>query len=170
MSQEPQGCLPRLLALLFGRREQGSPAHRNQLPRVQVNKYFFSDAETNFYRVLQTVVAGRAVILAQVSLKQLLWFPGNSQSNPGRGTWQNKINARSLDFVLCNPTTLRPLVAIELDDATHATPKRQTRDDEVELLLEAAGLKLLHVLASRTYDTRELSAAIVPHLPSFKKA
>ncbi len=165
MSKEPHGCLPRIIALLFGRRQQSLPGPGNQLPRVQVNKYFFSDAEINLYRVLQKVTAGRAIILVQVSLRQLLWLPGKNQSNPGRAIWQNKINSRSLDYVICHPTTLRPLVAIEMDDATHANPKRQTRDEEIELLLEAAGLPLVHVLASRNYDTRELHASLAPHLP-----
>jgi very-short-patch-repair endonuclease len=69
-----------------------------------------------------------------------------------------------VDFVVCDPATLRPRVVIELDEPTHARPERQERDEVVEALLEKAGLAYVRVLTSRGYDTRELSATILPHL------
>ena len=114
--------------------------------------------------VLVRVIGGRGHVLAQVSLRQLLWLPGTNQSNPGRSTWQNKIAAKSVDFVVSDPATLRPLVVIELDEPTHARPARQDRDEDVETMLRAAGLPYLRVLTSRTYDTRELAAVVAPYL------
>ena len=55
------------------------------------------------------------------------------------------------DFVVCDIATLRPLVAIELDEPSHARPHRQTLDDdEVRYLLAAAGLPMLSVITART--------------------
>jgi very-short-patch-repair endonuclease len=123
-----------------------------------------SNAEADFFRVLTRVVGSRGHILAQVSLRQLLWMPGNNQTNPGRATWQNKIAAKSLDFVVSDLATLRPRVVIELDEPSHARPERQTRDEDVQTILEAARLPVLKVLTSRNYDTRELAATILPYL------
>lgn len=159
----PRGCLG-FLFTLFG--DKSVNDHRSAMPKVIVNKYFVSNAEADFFRVLHRVVAGKAHVLAQVSLRQLLWFPGNNQSNPGRGTWQNKVAAKSVDFVLCDPATLRPRLVIELDEPTHARPERQTRDDDVHAVLEAAGLPMIRVLTSRAYDTRELVAVLTPYLHS----
>jgi hypothetical protein len=78
-----------------------------------VNRFFVTDAEANFFRVLRAVVGQRGHILAQVPLGRLVFFPGNNQSNPGRSAWQNKVSQKSIDFVVCEPQTLRPLVAIE---------------------------------------------------------
>lgn len=130
-----------------------------------VSTKFVSPAEANFFRVLRHVVGDRGHVLSQVALNRVLFFPGNTRSDPGRAAWRNKVARRSLDFVVCDAATLRPLVAVELDDATHAEPSRQTRDAEVDALLEAAGLPLVRVLPDRTYDARELEAAIGPHLP-----
>jgi hypothetical protein len=162
MDNGPAGCLGFVFRLLgFG---SARPAPVSTLPKVQVNKFFVSNAEGDFFRVLKRVVGERAHVLAQVSLRQLVWFPGNNQSNPGRATWQNKVAAKSVDFVLCDPSTLRPKVVIELDEPTHARPARQTRDDEVEAILQAAGLPVVRVLTSRGYETRELEAALQPYL------
>ena len=104
MSQ-PKGCLLGWLFTLLGDRP---PASAPPLPNVMPNKFFITDAERAFFLVLRQVTGTRAHILAQVSLKQLLYLPGSNTSNPGRSTWQNKINQRSLDFLLLHPQTLRP--------------------------------------------------------------
>ena len=162
MDHQPAGCLGFVFRLLGLGGTRTAPA--TALPKVQVNKYFVSNAEADFFRVLQRVVGSRGHVLAQVSLRQLVWFPGNNQSNPGRATWQNKVAAKSVDFVLCDPSTLRPKVVVELDEPTHARPARQTRDDEVEAILQAAGLPVVRVLTSRGYETRELEAELQPYL------
>lgn len=161
MPNRPSGCLG-FLFRLFGL-GGGAPQPTTAMPRVQVNKYFVSDGEAGFFRVLRKVVGERGHVLAQVSLRQLVWFPGNSQSNPGRQTWQNKVAAKSVDFVVCDPASLRPKVVIELDEPSHARPERQTRDEQVESVLEATGLPVVRVLTSRNYDTRELEAALGPY-------
>lgn len=66
--------------------------------------------------------------------------------------------------MLTDPVRLRPLVAIELDEPSHARPSRQTRDDNVERICAAAGLPLVRVLTSRSYNTAELAAALEPFL------
>ena len=72
---------------------------------------------------------------------------------------------RHVDFVVCDVATLRPLVAIELDEPSHGRPERQTRDDDVRAVLAAAGLPLLGVLTSPSYDNRELEASLAEYLP-----
>ena len=151
-----------MLKLLgFASSEQAPTA---AMPEIRISDRFMSPAEANFYRVLIKVVGDRGHVLAQVSLRQLLYLPGSNKSNPGRAAWQNKIAARSVDFLVCHSSTLRPLVVIELDEETHTKPERQTRDEEVEAVLRAAGLPLLRVLADRSYDTRELDATLAPYL------
>ncbi len=162
MDNERVGCL----GFLFRIFRSGATVNRAgaALPKIQLNKFFVSNAEADFFRVLKRVVAERGHVLAQVSLRQLVWLPGNNQSNPGRATWQNKVTAKAVDFVICDPSTLRPLAVIELDEPTHAEPRRQTRDEEIEAVLQAAGLPLLRVLTSRAYETRELEAVLAPYL------
>jgi hypothetical protein len=54
--------------------------------------------------------------------------------------YTNKIDRKHVDFVLCNPETLRPLAGIELDDKSHERADRRQRDSFVEGVFEAAGL------------------------------
>lgn len=161
MSEEKVGCLGFLFRVFQGP-TSAKTTDTASLPKVMVDKFFITDAEADFFRVLRAVVGDRGHILAQVSLKQLLYFPG--KRDPGRQRWQNKVAQKSVDFVICDPNTLKPKVVIELDEPSHARPERQTRDDEVEAILKAAGLPVVRVLTSRAYDTRELEAAIGGHI------
>jgi len=162
MSSQPVGCLGFIFRLFP--QPSAEPPRGAGLPKVMISNRFVTSAEADFFRVLQRIVGPRGHVLAQVSLKQLLFLPGNYQSNPGRASWQNKVDKRSIDFLICHPATLKPLLAIELDEPSHSRPERQSRDAEVEGLLIAADLPFIRVLAGRTWDTRELDDVISPHL------
>lgn len=163
LSTGNRGCLFGWLADLLRGSGDAAASDSPLLPRVIVNKKFVTPAEADFFRVLKVVVGVRGHVLAQVSLRQLLWFPPG-QDRSVLQTWRNKVGQKSVDFVVCEAGTLRPLVAIELDEPSHAEPRRQGRDEDVEQILAAAGLPLVHVLTSRGYETRELEAAIGPFL------
>ncbi len=175
MSQSNIGCfgmLLRLLGLAPQRRGhedvRGRPsdAPAASLPPVMVNKFFVSPTEGHFFRLLRNSVGPRGHVLAQVSLGRLLYLPGGNANNPGRASWSNKVARKSVDFVVCDATTLRPLCAVELDDATHGRAARQQRDAEVEQLLAAAGLPLERFRVSRQYDERDIRARISRHMTS----
>jgi hypothetical protein len=134
------------------------------MPKVLLSNRFVTDAEADFFRVLRAVVGGRGHVLAQVSLGRLLYFPGSNATNPGRGHWWNKVAQRSVDFVVCDPSTLAPLLAIELDEPSHESPSRRRRDEEVNALLQAAGLPVLRIPTARNYNTRRLADEVLRHL------
>lgn len=57
-----------------------------------------------------------------------------------------------MDFVLCDPETSRPIIAIELDDPSHARPDRIERDEMIDKAFKDAELPLLHIRAAYRYD------------------
>jgi hypothetical protein len=62
--------------------------------------------------------------------------------------------------VLCDRNAVRPLLAIELDDSSHNRADRKARDAFVDSALKAAGLPIIHVPASASYNAKKLAAAI----------
>ena len=69
----------------------------------------------------------------------------------------NRINRKHVDFVLCDPKTMQPRLAVELDDKSHSSPDRQERDEFVDSVFQIASLPLVHVPARLAYSTEELS-------------
>jgi predicted RNA-binding Zn-ribbon protein involved in translation (DUF1610 family) len=81
-------------------------------------------------------------------------------------TYTNKIDRKHVDFLLCNPKTLQPLVGIELDDKSHQKSNRQERDEFVEKVYTAAKLPLVRFPAQRSYSTSELEMVLKQYLGS----
>ena len=151
-----RGCLG-FLAGLFGKRSQEA-----EVPKAayRLRDDFLSAAELSYYRVLSTAVAGRAVVLAKVGLADLFFVPRGEGST---GAW-NRIARKHVDFVVCAPETMRPLVGVELDDRSHERADRVERDGFVDEVFRSAGLPLMHVPVRSGYSVAELQAALAPYL------
>jgi hypothetical protein len=113
--------------------------------------------ERAFLPALQQACADRSLIFTQVQLSKLIYPRAGI---PRWQSYQNKIDRKSVDFVLCHPTTLVPQLIIELDDKSHTREDRQQRDDFVNRALNAAGIPLLRIPAAPTYNPAALEQKI----------
>jgi len=75
-----------------------------------------------------------------------------------------RIAEKHVDFLLCNPQTIKPIVGIELDDEGHEQQNRKERDRFVKKVFEAAGLPLVHIPVQPKYNTYELAKRLAPYL------
>lgn len=158
-TREPQGCLFGWLTALLQGRDAGESV-QPQLP-YRKKDYFFSQAERSFYGVLVNAVAGEFVVLSKVRLADVVYV------EKGTGAWQsffNRIQSKHVDFVLCMPELIQPVLVIELDDRSHDRDDRRRRDAFVDEALAAAGLPILHVPARQKYSPIELKAGIADRL------
>jgi len=120
--------------------EVAGPAPAGPLP-YRKRDYLLSSAERAFYDALVPAAGPDLVVFAKVRLDDLFWLPNNTAA---RQSWRNRIAAKHVDFVLCSRPTLTPVLAIELDDASHAQDARQARDAFVDRVYATAGLPVLH--------------------------
>jgi very-short-patch-repair endonuclease len=119
-----------------------------------------SQGEMAFYIKLRQAVEGRWSIFSKVRLADLLKVKSTLSKT---GTWQNKINQKHIDFVICDHETLVPKLVIELDDATHQRVDRKLRDEFVDAAFSSAKLQLVRVKAQADYkidDIKKLLGAI----------
>lgn len=73
--------------------------------------------------------------------------------------WFNFINRLSYDFVICR-TDGTPIVAIEIDDASHAQPSRQEADKRKDLATTAAGMAMLRWAVDEVPSSAEITSQI----------
>ena len=155
--EKPKGCLIAIFnALGLSPSHGNEPAQDETLP-YERNNELLTAAERLFYGVLVEAVANRHLICPKVRLADLLLIRKGTQR---RQKYFNKIQAKHVDFVLADPQTLRPLLAIELDDASHQRRSRQERDTFVEMACDAAGLPILRVPAKAAYNAQDLARSI----------
>lgn len=165
------GCAA-ILSRLFATTPKSTIPEPEPLPPYRLRDDFLSPAELNFYRILQQTLGDKVVICLKVSLGDL-FYPktGNRSYNQ---TYRNKIDRKHVDFLLCDPKTMRPIIGLELDDASHEQRARQERDDFVEQIFAVAGLPLFRQPVRASYNTRDLLAklealtglALQPNAPS----
>jgi hypothetical protein len=116
-----------------------------------------STTERFFYLALYKAVQQRVHIFPKVRLIDIVKVrPGVDKPQ----AYKNRIIQQHVDFVLCERDTFKPLLVIELDDASHRNPQRQERDYRKDRILEAAGLPILRYPAKGNYNTGEVARAI----------
>ena len=125
-------------------------------PPYEKRQSLLTDSELKFFGVLQDA-SGDWVICSMVRIADLLRVRAET---PQRQAWQNRIHAKHVDFVLCDPKTMEAKLAIELDDRSHERPDRIARDRFVNSALAAAELPLLRVKVQDEYDARDLQRSI----------
>jgi hypothetical protein len=124
---------------------------------------FLSPAERSFFGVLNQVVGISTLICPKVNLADLFYVPSRDASE--YRVYTNKIDRKHVDFVLCDPMTLMPILGIELDDRSHQRADRQQRDHLVDNVFAAAGLPLVRVPVKRGYAVQEIAELLHDYLP-----
>jgi len=143
-------------ALSLGRKTPAEKMWGQATPYTR-KPYLLSVPEKRFYDILAEVVPLDVCICPQVSLGGILDVTSDPRDYLRH--W-NRISSKRLDFLLCDRNTLSPLVAIELDDASHDAPRRQKRDRFVENALASAGLAILRFRVHRSYRIGDIEAAV----------
>ncbi|MTP71894.1 DUF2726 domain-containing protein [Turicibacter sanguinis] len=155
------GCLGSILnalGLLPKQNNKQSKKIENIFPYV-LRDDFLSAAELKFYKSLSLATKELPFkILSKVSLGDLFFV--NIKDFKMKQSYWNKINRKHVDFLVCDNVSLKPLVAIELDDKSHQQSNRVQRDAFVDEVFKAANLPLLHIPVKNSYAISELTDLI----------
>lgn len=154
-SGQNRGCLGFLFPFFGGSEDKKSPGSVDEYP-YKLRDDFLTLAERSFYGVIVSVVGPELVVCPKVALKDVFFV---SRPNENRAAI-NRIGQKHVDFLLCSPETMRPVLGVELDDSTHRRSDRRSRDDFVDRVFEAGALPLMRVTARDTYSPQELRASI----------
>ncbi len=94
--------------------------------------------EQQYFRQLEQQYGDRNYILCQVALDRII----NTTDQKNFYTYWNKINKKSIDFVIVDKQTFQTVKLIELNDKSHNYNKRKQRDEFLVKLCESAGIEL----------------------------
>ena len=119
--------------------------------------------EQRFYKVLQSALGGRALIMSKVRIADLIKV---RRTIARRNFWRHfsKISQKHIDFVLVDPRTFETLCLIELDDKSHARRNRVQRDQFVNRIMAQTGIPLYRFPVRRHYNAAEILNTLSPAL------
>ena len=132
-------------------------------------KQLLTANERAFYEALRLALPVGTVIMVQVALNRVV-----EVRNPWRGdSWRdprwNRIAQKSLDFVVMRSADARPVVVIELDDASHERPERRRRDELLDAVLASAGLPIIHQPVLPVYDIGSLQLRLLGYVEGIQR-
>lgn len=123
--------------------------------------HFLTPAELNFYRVLlRSSVDLDCHIMCKVRVADLLKVEKTLLSKGD--SWQkyfNKIQAKHIDFVLCD-SQMMPKLFFELDDSSHQQRHRIERDEFLNKAFQNAKLRLVRVKVQKSYNVEKFRVGI----------
>lgn len=126
--------------------------------------YLLTKNEWYFYKKLKPIADKMGYsILAKIRLADLIGVKATVDKKE-RAKYFAKIKAKHIDFILCNPENLAPILLIELDDNSHNSDKRAERDRFVNTVLEKTGYKLLRTRGSNSLES-DIFAILAPPIP-----
>ncbi|MEO5928061.1 MAG: DUF2726 domain-containing protein [Patescibacteria group bacterium] len=135
-----------LLAEVFGLSGVGSDEKMSYRKKDSL----LTAAEKSFYRTLRPIAEKNNYLLfAKVRFEDLLWIPHGVEN---RLALRNHVQSKHIDFVFCDKENVRPVLAIELDDASRQRDDRSRRDAQVDQILRIIGLPILRVRVRTSYD------------------
>ena len=154
MQEGRGGCLGTLFGLFTSAETKPGPLP-SKLPYAR--KYdFLSPAEAAFFVALRSAIGETYLIFSKVRLADVCYIP----RGPGSTAALNRVSSKHLDFLLCDMSTLRPVLAVELDDSSHQRADRAQRDVFVDEVLNAVELPFVRFKARAGYGTDEVRSTI----------
>ena len=123
----------------------------DRLP-YRLREHFLSTPELALLRVLQRMVGHHYLICPKVALNDIFYI-----ARPNENVhFFNKFFRKHVDFLLCEPDTLKPAFGIELVKPVTRNETREADQFMAELFLSAR-LPLVHVQSSERYSEQDLS-------------
>lgn len=152
-----------VLVLVFMTGRRRAPAGPIVVPYER--RPLFTAAERSFMGVLDQATAGHLRVLGKIRLFDLLKVRAGTPASEQRSA-MNRVIQKHVDFVLCSPADLRVVAVVELDDASHDTPKARARDELVDRALAAAGIPIHRFSARQAYSVQEIRQVLASLTPA----
>lgn len=118
------------------------------IPNYKIKEEFITENELRLYKVLKKVAYELKLdIFTQVALNRILEINNRRKQQQLR----NRIDRKSIDFVLYNERTKKIICCIELDDPTHEREDRIERDLFLDKIFKDT-MKLVRIKVQNYYD------------------
>lgn len=117
-------------------------------------------AENEFFKLVSKVIRKGTVSIPQVALGSLVKTYARA--------YRNKVDRKSVDFVLFKDIYYNPPLVIEPDDSSHDRIERIKRDNFVDRVLLKANLPIIHVKLTNNLNEIELKKTIYEKIKVWK--
>jgi hypothetical protein len=137
---------------------------QEELLPYRLREHFLTTPEVVLFRALKEMASDRYVIFAKVALNDIFFIVRPNENVH----YFNKLFRKHVDFLLCQPQTLRPQIGVELVRPIPSGGTR-TNDQFMEDLFLTAGLPLVQIPTNDHYDISEIVSLFQTSLGKVKQ-
>jgi hypothetical protein len=116
-----------------------------------VRKQFLSLPELALYSALREMAGNRYIVCPKVALNDIFYIQRPNENVH----YYNKIFRKHVDFLLCEPGSMKPAFGVELVKPVTKEETRST-DQYMQDLFQSAGLPLVHIRSGENYNLADL--------------
>lgn len=146
------------------RREYTDYYREEYRPVFQKREYFFRSIEREFYQTLLKAISDSPYyVFAQVRLADLIKTDPN---DPYEREMYIRTLSYQIDYVICEGSLYKIVLAIELDSPHHHTIEQQERDLFKSKVLHDANIPLSRFRVEENFTPVTLRAKLIHYLPS----
>lgn len=120
-----------------------------------------TQAEQRLFASLMGALPGDLVVLAKVRLADVIRVKSEAS---GRQSWQNRINSKTVSFVICDRQHVEPLVVIEVAAYARRAEQKDSRDEFLDQALASANLPWVRFDEASHYARHEIEERVFPLL------
>ncbi len=120
-------------------------------------EFLMNIPERKFFEELQKIIPDNHVVFPQVLLSSIVRV---TSSRKDFWKYHNKINRKTIDYVIFEKPYFKPVLAIEYDGKTHDKPDRIERDIKVKNILNSSGIKNFHTKHKKNINFEEIKNKI----------
>ncbi len=142
-----------MLLVLFWRNYR----RRRGFLEFERQRSLLSPQQRALYQELIKLVGAYSVVLPRVNLSTLVKSPGDHPSYENH--WK-RVLREWVDFVVCSPTSVSPVLAIKLETRVERKRRKLGGLDVLEDTLTSAKIPLLRLKSADNYDASEIMSSV----------
>lgn len=135
-----------------------------ELQPYRLRENFLTTPELALFRVLQRMAGRHYAVCPKVALNDIFYIVRPNENVH----FFNKFFRKHVDFLLCEPVTLKPAIGIELVRPVGRTEAREADQFMQELFLSAR-LPLVHIPSSERYSEGEIEDLLTRAIKKVKE-
>jgi hypothetical protein len=145
-------------SMFFASKKTAGPSAGFSLPSgiAVTSAPLLTEAEIALYNLMQMAVQDRYLVFAHVPLWSFVSVEAGGKS---RVALLNHMALKRVDFVLVHPGSRHVEQVVQLEDKSPG-PRQVERQRVIESVMDAAGIKLVTLRATKSYTIPELTALL----------
>jgi len=126
----------------------------NKFTPFYLKQRVLDDREQALFINLKKQLENKYIVLSKVRIEDFVGVKNDNLKKNEHFGLRNRIKSRHVDFLICDLSTTKPLLAIELDGTSHKRYDRKERDRMLNKIYDDVNLRYIHIKVGDDFEQK----------------